>query len=133
MLIYYEVLLGLSVLLTMVYAYMWHKHFDSNITMIYVLCPISLLAYVGMAKADNLEEAILANKFSYIAGVFTIVFIMLTIFELCHLRIPRIVRAVLVSISMLVYLPVLPIGRNERFYKDVSLDTIHGISVLTGK
>jgi len=133
MLIYYEVLLGLSVLLSMVYAYMWHKHFDSNITMIYVLCPISLLAYVGIAKADNLEEAILANKFSYIAGVFTIVFIMLTIFELCHLRIPRIVRAILVSISMLVYLPVLTIGRNELFYKDVSLDTIHGISVLTGK
>ncbi|MBO4474964.1 MAG: HD domain-containing protein [Clostridiales bacterium] len=133
MLIYYEILLGLSIFLAIVYAYMWHKHFDVNITMIFVLCPISLLAYVAQAKSENLEEAILANKFIYIAGCFTILFIMLTILDLCHLRVPRFVRAIFVSITLLLYLPVLTIGRYEIFYKNAEFVRSHGISTLGNK
>ena len=62
MLLYYEILLGLSDLFSVIYAFMWHKHFDDNITLIFFLVPIGNLAYVAIAKSKTLEEAILATK-----------------------------------------------------------------------
>ncbi|MBP5491902.1 MAG: HD domain-containing protein [Clostridiales bacterium] len=133
LLLYYEILFGLSVLFALVYAYMWHKHFDVNITMLFVLIPISLMAYIALAKAQTIEEAILANKFIYIAGCFTIAFVTLTILELCHLRVPRYVRAIMISFTVLLYLPVLSIGRNGLFYKSAEIATRNGVTMLVEK
>lgn len=133
MLLYYEILLGLSVLFSVIYAFMWHKHFDDNITLIFFLVPIGNLAYVAIAKSKTLEEAILATKITYITGLFAVLFIMLTILGLCHIQIPKLLRGILVGITMLVYLPVLTIGRYDYFYKDVQIETRHGITQMVGK
>ena len=98
MALYYEVLLGLSIFFTVIYAFMWHKHFNVNITLIFVLVPVSTSAFLAVAESKTLEEAILATKFTYIAGSFTILFILLAIVDLCHLRIPKILRGVFVCL-----------------------------------
>ena len=133
MLLYYEILLGLSILFSLIYAFMWHKHFDANITLLFLLVPVSMFAHLAVAMSENLREALLGQKIIYINGVFTLLFIMLTILDLCHFRVPKAVRGILVAITMAVYLPVLTIGHNEMFYEQVEFTKKNGVSVLTGK
>ena len=45
---YYEVLFGLSVLLTLIYIIIWHKHFDTHISLIFAFIPLVNLAYLLM-------------------------------------------------------------------------------------
>ncbi len=133
MALYYEVLLGLSIFFTVIYAFMWHKHFNLNVTLIFVLVPVSTSAFLAVAESKTLDEAILATKFTYIAGSFTILFILLAIVDLCHLRIPKILRGIFVALTMAIYIPVLTIGKNSLFYKSAELVTRHGISLVTKK
>lgn len=133
MLLYYEVLLGLSLLFTVIYAFLWHKHFDVNITMIFVLVPISTSAFLAVAQSETLETAILATKFSYIAGSFTILFILLAVIGLCHIQIPKILRGIFVALTMAIYLPVLTIGKGTLFYKKAELVSRYGVSMLSEK
>ena len=133
MLFYYEFLLGLSICFTLIYAYIWHKRFDVNITLIFLLVPLSNLANVAVARSENINEAILGTKITYITGCFTILFIMFTILELCHFTIPKALQGTLVAVSMLLYLPVLTIGDSDIFYKSVDYTTKNGVSMLTGK
>ena len=133
MLFYYEFLLGLSICFTLIYAYIWHKRFDVNITLIFLLVPLSNLANVAVARSENINEAILGTKITYITGCFTILFIMFTILELCHFTIPKALQGSLVAVSMLLYLPVLTIGDSDIFYKSVDYTTKNGVSMLTGK
>ena len=86
MLLYYEILFGLSILFSLIFVFMWHKHFDVNITLVFFLVPLSTLSYVAMALSENLQEAILATQIMYINGVFTILFVLMTILDLCRIR-----------------------------------------------
>ena len=116
MLLYYEILLALSIFFSLTYAFMWHKHFDLNITLVFFLVPLDILAHLAVAEAATLDEAVLALKLIYFTTVFSILFVMFSIFDLCHFKLPRLARGCLICISMLVYLPVLTIGRSGIFY-----------------
>ena len=48
---YYSILLALSMVLAAVYAFMWHKHFDTSFTVVFMLVPIVCLGYVMLATA----------------------------------------------------------------------------------
>ena len=133
MIVYYGILFGLSIFFTLTYAFMWNKHFESNLTLVFTLIPISILSQLAVATASTLEEALLATKIMYFTNLFNILFVMLTILGLCHLRLPRIVRAGLIAITMIIYLPVLTIGHSDIFYEDVTLTERYGISILTDK
>ena len=76
MLGYYVTMFGLSLFFTIVYAFMWHKHFDVNITLIFLLIPLGNLAYVAVARASELQEAVLAIQLVYLSSTFAILFIM---------------------------------------------------------
>lgn len=133
MLGYYVTMFGLSLFFTIVYAFMWHKHFDVNITLIFLLIPLGNLAYVAVARASELQEAVLAIQLVYLSSTFAILFIMIAILGLCHIRLSRIKRAVLILATALLYLPVLTIERTNMFYKNVELVERNGVSILTGK
>lgn len=133
MLLYYEILLGLSIIFSMIYAFMWNKHFDANITLVFFLVPISILSHLAVAVSSNVEEAILATKLIYFTVLFNILFVILTILGLCHLHLPKAIRGSLVGLTVLFYLPVLSIGHNDMFYEKVGFTTRNGISFLTEK
>ena len=44
--IYYISMLFVALVFSGVYIYMWHKHFDVNLTMVFVLVPVSCLGYL---------------------------------------------------------------------------------------
>ena len=55
-------MLAFSLVLSIVYLAMWHKHFNIHITLVFVLVPITNLGFSMYGRAKNLEEAIAAKK-----------------------------------------------------------------------
>ena len=45
--LYYDIALVVSIVLTGIYLFMWHKHFDAHITLIFLLVPLMCLGPGG--------------------------------------------------------------------------------------
>ncbi|MBO4494815.1 MAG: HD domain-containing protein [Clostridiales bacterium] len=133
MLFYYETFFILSVCLTFFYVFMWHKHFDVHITLLYFLIPVCNLGYVALAQSNTLHEAILALRITFLGGCYSILFVMLTIFGLCHIPLKRIHRLIFFLLSTAVYAATFSIGRNPIFYKTIGTDRFGGITIITDK
>ena len=65
---FYLIVFLLSILMTLLYMYKWHKHFDVHIAMVFVLVPVVNLGYVLFSRAQSLDEALSVNMLSFIGG-----------------------------------------------------------------
>ena len=130
MVAYYEILFGLSVLLTLIYILRWHKHFDVHISLIFAFIPVANLGYAMLAHSTNLEAALTAVKVTYIGGCFLSLFITQSIFGLCHIELKRWMHAVLMSLSLASFAMALSIGNSTIFYKTVRFDYSKGMPLL---
>ena len=124
---YYEILFGLSVLLTLIYIVIWHKHFDTHISLIFAFIPIANLGYAMMAHARNLDAAIGAAKLTYIGGCFLVLFITQSIFSLCHVELRRWMSAAMTAICLVSYSFALTMGSKPWFYKTVRFEIDKGM------
>ena len=127
---YYEILFGLSIILTLIYLAIWHKHFDVHISLIFAFIPMANLGYAMLAHSRNLNTALAAVKITYIGGCFLALFITQSIFGLCHIELKRWMSAVLTLISMVSYSFVLSIGNAPYFYKTVHFEIDRGMGRL---
>ena len=127
---YYEVLFGLSVLLTLIYIIIWHKHFDTHISLIFAFIPLVNLAYALMAHARTLDAALVAAKLTYVGGCFLSLFITQSIFGLCHINLKRWMSAVLMIMCLTSYAFVLSMGNAPYFYKTVGFEIDKGVGRL---
>ena len=127
---YYEILFGLSVLLTLIYIFIWHKHFDVHISLIFAIIPIANLGYAMLAHSRSLEAALTATKITYIGGCFLTLFITQSILSLCHIELKRWMNAVLAIMCIVSFSVVLSIGNSPIFYKTVSFEMEKGMGRL---
>ena len=130
MVAYYEVLFGLSVLLTLIYIFIWHKHFDTHISLIFAFIPVANLAYAMLAHARSLDAAISAAKITYIGGCFLALFITQSIFGLCHIKIKSWINIILMLLSLASFSFALTMGSRPWFYKTVSFEIEKGAGRL---
>ena len=128
---FYDVCFVLSLLLAIVYACLWHRHYDVHITMIFLLVPVTNLAYVLLTRSNTLGEALNANRLSYLGGCYLQLFLMLVIFSLCDIPLKRAFRVVLLSVSTVVYLSALTIGESRIFYRSITFARENGAVLLT--
>ncbi|MBP5605786.1 MAG: hypothetical protein J6X60_09640, partial [Ruminiclostridium sp.] len=131
MIVYYYAVFIISVVLSLIYAVIWQKHFDVQITIVFVLIPINNLGYLMLAQAENLDEAISATKILYLGGAFLIPFILFLVFDMCHLNRFMKYRVVALIVSMSSYFFVLTLGTLPLFYKKTTYNRIDGVCVLT--
>ncbi len=124
---YYEVLFGLSVLLTLIYVVLWHKHFDTHISLIFAFIPVANLGYVMLAHSRSLEAAIDAAKLTYIGGCFLVLFITQSIFSLCHIELKRWMSAVMMAVCLISYSFALTMGSKPWFYKTINFEIDRGL------
>ena len=127
---YYFVTLVLSIALFLAYLFIWHRHFDIHITLIFVLVPIANLGYTMVAHTKELEAALVATKFAYVGGCYVLLLLLLGVLSLCDIPIPRWLRMTLYSVSTAVYLLVLTIGYSPVYYEGVTLVEQDGVSML---
>ncbi len=131
MVAYYEILFGLSVLLTLIYIFIWHKHFDTHISLIFAFIPVANLGYAMLAHARTLDAAIASAKITYIGGCFLALFITQSIFGLCHIKMKSWMNVVLMSLSLMSFSFALTMGSRPWFYKTVSFEIDKGMGRLT--
>lgn len=130
MTLYYQSMLVLSIVLTVIYILMWHKHFDVHITLMFVLVPMTNLGFVLLSQAQTLEEALAFNKLTYLGGCYGMLIVLFIVFSLCDLPMNRWLRSVLLLISTAVYMSVLTMGYSPVFYESVSLNSESGTALV---
>lgn len=119
---YYYVCFAVSLVLTLVYAAKWHKHFDTHMTLIFALIPVTNFGSLMYANARSVREAIFAINLTYISGCFLVPIIGFMVFELCNVRLPRILRVSVLSMAALLYSATLTIGKSDLFYKSIRME-----------
>ena len=128
--IVYGTILTASLICSTIYLFIWHKHFNVNISLIFAFIPIACLGHFMYSISDNLGEALSAQKVIYLGGTYLQLFVLFSITNLCQIEISRWIRAVLFAVCTAVYAGILTIGYTDLFYKNVSFDIISGVSVL---
>ena len=118
---YYLVLFLLSVILSGIYVFIWRRHFDVHISLVFSLIPVVNLGYLLYSHAQSTDAALAATRLIYLGGCFLQLFIMLTIFGLCNIRVSRWLRTLFMAVSALVYLSAASIGHLQVFYKSAEL------------
>ena len=120
----------MSLLFSATYIYMWHKHFDVNLTMVFTLVPIACLGYLLLGLAGTAKEVIIAVKITYLGGCFLQLFLLFTILGLCGIEIGRYFRIILFSLSCLLYATVLTIGYSDLFYKNLTFEIVGSARIM---
>ena len=110
--------------------------FEPKKTNYYFMVLLILLAvanggYWAVAMSSTVEEAILANKISYIGGCFTPVVTLFLVCDICNFKVPTWVRRGIYTYSFLVYAMVLTIGFNPLYYKETYLEKWGNATVLS--
>ena len=128
--LYYEVIFGISFLLTVIYVMIWRKHFDLNLTVIFILVPIVNLGYYLYANSADKYAAMNAYKIIYIGSCFLPFFVTMCVLNLCEIEVPRPLRFFAFLISTTLYLFVLTIGKTPYFLKSLTVHhNVFGIEV----
>lgn len=122
--IYYSGMFILSFILTLIYIFLWHKHFDVHMTSIFILVPVANLAYL-LTYSTHVPEATLALlKFSYIGGCFLPWLTTMCVLRMCNIPVSRLIKMLTISISSTVYAGVLTIGYSNLFYKNYTIKLV---------
>ena len=111
-----------SLVLSAVYMFIWHRHFDIHLTLVFVLVPVINLGYLFLSTANTLNEALNAMLMTYIGACFLQMMIMLAIFSLCDIVVPRIIKGSFMVISVICFLFAMSMHNTKLFYSEVSFD-----------
>ncbi len=123
---YYLVLFLLSVAFSGIYMLIWRKHFDIHITLVFLLVPVSNLGFLLQSQARTTEAMLAATRFAYLGGCFLQLIIMLTVFNLCTIRVPHWLKMCFIAVSIAVFLSVQTIGSSPIFYKSAVMQEQEG-------
>lgn len=127
---WYVSLFWISLFCTVLYFYMWHRHFSVYFSLIFALIPIENLGYVLLSQAKSMDAVTLSIKVTYIGGCFLILFIMLNIFDMCKIKFPKWARMSAFLLSTMMFLAALTIGERTYFYKAIRIrETAEGLRV----
>ena len=86
--------------------------------------------YFSISVSKILEEALLANRISYLGSVFLPLCMFMSVANVCYIRIPKAVTAVLLCVSMAVFLLAASPGYCDLYYKEVTLQIVEGAAKL---
>lgn len=128
--LYYGGIFCVSLLLTLLYAMMWHKHFSVHFTLIFCLIPITNLGYLLLTDAGDADAALIANKVIYVGGCFLQPIIMLCVFDLCHVKYTRWLRAAVFGLSSVIFLSMISAGHSALFYRSYEFVQQNGVGML---
>lgn len=124
------VLVGLSTLITFIQMIIFVVRGGKNQNfyqfMIFFGVLITNIGYLAMSMTRSVEAALLCNALTYIGGVFLPFFVLLTITDLCDIKLSKIIYAFIFIVSLLVLGLVFTTEYNTIFYKEVILDRAYG-------
>ena len=88
------------------------------------------IGYLSLSLSTNLNEALLSNRISYLGSVFLPLSMFMVILKNCKIKLPRWGLGALLGVSIIVFLIAASPGYLDIYYKEVSLVTVNGATVL---
>lgn len=94
------------------------------------VCLIATLGYLAVSVSTSTPEAVLANKLTYLGGMFLPYFMLLTIADFCRTKLPTWLKLFLFLYSAVTLFLVLTIGYSTIYYRHVALGKYYGVTYL---
>ena len=88
------------------------------------------IGYLTLAHSRNLDEALLANRVAYLGSVCLPMSMLMIIMNTCGLKYKKWFPGLLLGVGTAVFLIAASPGYLDIYYKEVSLATVNGVSVL---
>ena len=112
----------------------WYLCFCKNkdIWLLFLFISVLLVntGYFSISVSRMLEEALLANRISYLGSVFLPLCMFMSVADVCRIKIPRWTVAVLLCVSVTVFFLAASPGYCDWYYKDVTLQIVDGTAKL---
>ncbi|MBE6776408.1 MAG: hypothetical protein E7543_09510 [Ruminococcaceae bacterium] len=94
-----------------------------------MVCVVNL-GYLALSLSATLEEALLANRISYLGSVFLPLSMLFIILNVCRYRYGKWLPIALGFLSVVMFLIAASPGYSDIYYKEVILGTAGGVTVL---
>lgn len=91
---------------------------------------VANIGYFLLAISKTLDAALMANRLAYLGCVFLPLCMLAIIMEACKVKYQKKIIALLVGISMLVFLVVASQGYLDLYYSEVTLEFVNGTTKL---
>ena len=118
---YYLIVFALSFLLTGVFVFQWHRRVDTHLTAIFIIIPLSNLAYHLLYFYHTPESVYLGLKILYSGGCFLPWLITMCMASLCKLKVSRPLRMATFLLQVVMYVFILTIDTGDLFYRGMTL------------
>lgn len=128
--IYYSAALVLSVVFFMILWSIGHNQNISSLLMSFTCVIIHNGACLALSVSQNVEEALLANRFIYLASVFLPFFLLTTICQLLRVHIGGRKLLLMTIVNIAVLCCTFTAGYTDWYYKSVSIDRSGGFTNL---
>ena len=104
---------------------------ERNIMLLIIAVTVGNGGYFALAMSRELNEAVLANKLTYVMGIFAPMIVFLIVCNICRVRLPDHVVACMYGVQSLIYLSVCSIGFSDIFYRSAVFHTDANGAYLT--
>lgn len=125
----YAVCAGISLLLLTLYCGLLPKK-DPWYVLLFASFLVVNIGYFSLATAATLEEALLANRIAYMGSVFLPFFMLMILLDISNACCKKWLVALLILVGVFVFLVAASPGFLDIYYKEVTLETVNGITVL---
>lgn len=119
----YGIMAIISLLLLIGYC-VFIKVKDIWMFLLYISVFIVNIGYLALVISKSLEEALLANRISYLGSVFLPLCMLMTIVSMCGIRYSNWIMVILICVSVVVFLIAASPGYLDCYYKEVTFSNI---------
>ena len=88
------------------------------------------LGYYFLGRSTCVEEALVANKVTYISGCSLSLFLMMLVCDACKIVLPKLVRMVMYGLNIMVLILSMTAGYTDWFYRECRIERVNGMTIL---
>lgn len=125
----YAVAAGLSLVLLALYCWLIRKK-DPWYILLFTSFLIVNIGYFSLATSDTLEAALLANRIAYLGSVFLPFFMLMILLQVTNSACKKWIISLTLLLGVAVFLVAASPGYLDIYYKEVSLQTVNGVTSL---
>lgn len=127
--IVYGVMAVLAIIILFGYLCLIKKK-EAWFTVLFTSVAVVNAGYFSLSISKTLEEALLANRISYLGSVFLPLSMLMIILDVTKIKHKKWVSALLIAVGTAVFFIAASPGYLDIYYKEVSLKTVNGVTVL---
>ena len=125
----YGIAASLSLVLLVIYCSTVRKS-DPWYVLLFASIMIVNIGYFALAISQGLDEALLANRVSYLGSVFLPLSMLMIIVDATHIRYPKWAPGALLGLAVVIFLVAASPGYLPIYYKEVSFEIVDDVATL---